>query len=112
MYAAPIGAAGAQNYPNHPIRVVVTAPPGGVTDLVARLIGTKFQESFGAPWVIDNRGGANGIIGTDLIAKSAPDGYSVVMVYVSHSVNSSMYKKCHMTRSRIFHLLRKLRLNR
>src|SRR5689334_10458804 len=80
-----IQCASAQRYPVRPIRVVVTAPPSGGTDLVARLIGTKFQEMYGVPWIIDNRGGANGIIGTDLIAKSAADGYNVVMVYVSHS---------------------------
>lgn len=88
-----IGPGYAQNYPARPIRVVVTAPAGGGTDLVARLIGTKFQESLGEPWIIDNRGGANGIIGTELIARAAPDGYSVVMVYVSHAVNPGMYGK-------------------
>ena len=90
---APLAPGIAQDYPSRPVKVVVPAPPGGGTDHVARLVGAKFQEITGQPWVVDSRGGANGIIGTDVVAKSLPDGYSVVMVYVSHSVNPSMYKK-------------------
>ena len=83
----------AQSFPVKPIRVIVPASPGGGTDHITRLLGHKYQEQFGQPWIVENRGGANGIIGTEAIAKAAPDGYSLVMVYVSHAVNQTMYKK-------------------
>jgi tripartite-type tricarboxylate transporter receptor subunit TctC len=69
----------AANYPNKPIRFVVPYPPGGTTDIVARGIGTKLAERFGQQVVIDNRGGASTIIGADSVAKSAPDGYTLLL---------------------------------
>ena len=68
----------AQAYPVKPIRLMVPFPPGGSTDIVARIVAQKLGERLGQPVVIENRGGAGGTIGAALIAKSAPDGYSLV----------------------------------
>jgi len=69
----------AQNYPSKPIRIIVPYPAGGGTDMAARLIGQKLSESAGRPVIVDNRAGANGVIGTEAIARAAPDGYTVGM---------------------------------
>jgi tripartite-type tricarboxylate transporter receptor subunit TctC len=83
----------AQSYPDHPIRLVVPFPPGGSTDLVARVVGQKMSESWGQQVVIDNRGGANGMIGADLVAKANPDGYSLVLGTIGPmAINASLYK--------------------
>lgn len=71
--------AGAQSYPAKPIRVVVPFPPGGPTDIVTRLIAPKMAASLGQQVVVENRGGAGGAIGTEQVAKSAPDGYTIIM---------------------------------
>jgi tripartite-type tricarboxylate transporter receptor subunit TctC len=82
----------AQAYPAKAIRVIDAYPPGGSTDVVARIVGPKFQESLGRPWVIDNRPGAQGIIGSELAAKSPPDGYTLLLFTGSHAVHPSIYK--------------------
>ncbi|MBR0829986.1 tripartite tricarboxylate transporter substrate binding protein [Bradyrhizobium manausense] len=69
----------AQTWPAHPIRLVVNFPPGGVADLLARLIGQSLGETFGQPVVVENKGGANGNIGGDMVARSGPDGYTLLM---------------------------------
>src|SRR5450432_1748106 len=69
----------APDYPNKPIRMVVPYPPGGTTDIVARGIAVKLAERFGQQVVIDNRGGASTIIGADAVAKSLPDGYTLLL---------------------------------
>ncbi len=74
----PAGNASAQTYPNRPIRWIVTYPPGGPTDVVARAIGARLTEAWGQQIVIDNRAGAGGVIGTDLAAKAVPDGYTLL----------------------------------
>jgi tripartite-type tricarboxylate transporter receptor subunit TctC len=91
--AAPLaGDALAQAYPVKPIRVVIGFPAGGAADIQARLIAPKFQESQGQPWVIDNRPGASGIIGTEIAAKLPPDGYNLLMFTGSHTVHPSIYQ--------------------
>jgi tripartite-type tricarboxylate transporter receptor subunit TctC len=86
--------ASAQTYPSKPIRLVVPFPPGGSLDVVARAIGQKLTEAWGQPVVIDNRPGAGGNIGADLVAKSAPDGYTILEGALStHAVNVSLYSK-------------------
>ncbi len=88
------GVACAQNYPAKPIRIIVPTAPSGGTDLVARMVAQKFTETLGQPGVVDNRGGANGIIGTDLVAKSPPDGYTVLVTLASYqATNPSLYAK-------------------
>jgi len=83
----------AQQFPSKPITIVVPASPGGAIDLTARLIGQKLTEAWGQSVVIDNRAGATGIIGTDLVAKSPPDGHMLALVASSHAINPSMVKK-------------------
>jgi tripartite-type tricarboxylate transporter receptor subunit TctC len=83
----------AETYPSRPIRLVVPFPPGGSTDLVARVVGQKMSEHWGQQVVIDNRGGANGMIGADLVAKATPDGYSLVLGTIGPmAINASLYK--------------------
>jgi tripartite-type tricarboxylate transporter receptor subunit TctC len=82
-----------QGYPAKPIRVIDAYPPGGSTDVLARLVAPKFQESTAQPWVIENRPGAQGIIGCEYVARAAPDGYTLLMFTGSHTVHPSIYKK-------------------
>jgi tripartite-type tricarboxylate transporter receptor subunit TctC len=86
-------AAQAQGYPDHPIRFVVPYPPGGGTDVIARIVQGKLQAALGQNIVIDNKGGAGGSVGTDIVAKAAPDGYSVLFTLNSHTVNPAIYAK-------------------
>jgi len=85
-------AALAQPYPSRPIRIVVPFPPGGASDVTARMLADKFASSWGANVVVDNRTGASGIIGTDIVAKAAPDGYTLGFVALSFAINPSIHK--------------------
>jgi tripartite-type tricarboxylate transporter receptor subunit TctC len=89
----PAVARAAEPFPNRPIRLVVPYPAGGGTDIVGRVLGQKLHESLGQPVVIDNRGGAGGAIGTGVAAKSAPDGYTLLLVPTSHVINPSISAK-------------------
>jgi tripartite-type tricarboxylate transporter receptor subunit TctC len=89
----PVTAGAADAFPNRPIRLIVPYPPGGGTDIVGRVIGEKLRGSLGQPIVIDNRGGAGGVLGTELAAKAPPDGYTLLLVPTSHVINPSIYAK-------------------
>jgi tripartite-type tricarboxylate transporter receptor subunit TctC len=83
----------AQAYPAKPVRLVVAFPAGGGIDSVTRLLGPKLSEALGQQMIIENRVGASGNIGTDFVAKSPPDGYTVLMAYASHASNAALFDK-------------------
>lgn len=76
-----------QDYPNKPIRILVPFPPGGATTILARIAAQKFTESWTEPVIVDNRPGANGIVGTEALVKSPPDGYTLLLVSSAHVIN-------------------------
>lgn len=83
----------AQSWPEKPVRFIVPFPPGGTVDPLARLMGVKLGEALGQQFIVENRPGAGGSIGTAAAAKSAPDGYTFVFVFDSHAVNQALFKK-------------------
>lgn len=86
------GAAFAQAYPTRPVKLIVPFAPGGFTDVVARILGQKLSVAMGQQFVIENKAGAGSTIGTDFVAKAAPDGYTLVMVSTTHVISPSIYK--------------------
>ncbi len=82
----------AQDYPAKPVRFIVPYPPGGGTDVIARIVQPKLSEALGQTIVIENRGGAGGALGTEAAAKSAPDGYTLLFTLSSHTINPLLYK--------------------
>jgi tripartite-type tricarboxylate transporter receptor subunit TctC len=80
----------AQAFPTKPVRMIVPFPPGGATDIVGRLVAAKMQEVWGQPVVVENRPGAGTVVGTDLVAKSAPDGHTLGVVVTAHMINPSL----------------------
>ncbi|HEX9811317.1 MAG TPA: tripartite tricarboxylate transporter substrate-binding protein [Burkholderiales bacterium] len=85
--------ADAQTYPAKPVRVIVPFGAGGPADLFARYLGQQLQAPLSQPFVVENRPGAGSIIGTDLVAKSAPDGYTLLVMSNTHSVNESLIRR-------------------
>jgi tripartite-type tricarboxylate transporter receptor subunit TctC len=98
LFAAALWLAGtsgpmAQDYPTHTIKIIVPTGVGGITDLLAQMVGKSISDQFGQPVIIDNRPGAGGTIGTRLAAQSPPDGYTPLMVFPSHAANPALYLK-------------------
>ena len=83
----------AQNYPTRPIRLVVASSPGGASDILARMLAQKLSDDLAQQVVVDNRGGASGVIGTDIVAKAVPDGYTLLIIQPSLTINPSMISK-------------------
>ena len=83
----------APGYPSRPVRMVVTFTAGGTPDAIARIVAGQVERQLGQSMVVDNRAGANGIIGTDIVAKSAPDGYTLLHVTGSLVINPRIYRK-------------------
>src|SRR5262245_27449233 len=92
LAAALVSCAALAQYPKKAVRVIVPFPPGGTTDLVARIIQSKFAEHLGQQMLIENRGGAGGAIGAAEAARAAPDGYTLLMVFDTHAINHYLYK--------------------
>src|SRR4029077_1320123 len=84
--------AAAQDYPVRPVRLIIPFPPGGSNDVVGRLVATHLGEHLGKQVVVDNRSGAGGVIGTEIVAKSAADGYTLLVISMAHAVNPWLYK--------------------
>ena len=93
LFLFTFGMAWAQQYPNRPVRVVVVFPAGGATDVVARFVFQKMGEQLGQQFLIDNRGGAGGIIGAEIVAKSPPDGYTIMVYSQTLVANAHLYRK-------------------
>lgn len=99
---SPLPAAAQTPYPDKAVRWVVPYPPGGGTDVIARIVQAKFQQSLGQNIVIDNRGGGGGSLGTDVVAKSAPDGYTALFTLSSHTINPAIFAKLPFDTARDF----------
>ena len=92
LFAA-ISTAQAANYPSRPVRLVVPFAPGGTNDILGRIVAEKFSEKLGQPFVADNRGGANTVVGSEIVARAAPDGHTLLMVSASIALNPSLVRK-------------------
>jgi tripartite-type tricarboxylate transporter receptor subunit TctC len=91
--AAGVAQAQPATYPDKPVRFLVPYPPGGGTDVIARIVQARFQAALGQPIVIENKGGAGGSVGSEIVAKSAPDGYTVLFTLSSHTINPAIFPK-------------------
>ena len=92
LLALSVSAAWAQAYPNKPVKLIVPFAPGGFTDVVARILGQKLSATMSQQFIVENKPGAGSIIGTDFVAKAAPDGYTLVMVSTTHVISPWIYK--------------------
>lgn len=93
LAALPFVVAAQAGYPDKPVRFLVPYPPGGGTDVIARIVAPKFQRVLGQPIVIENRGGGGGSLGTDVVAKAPADGYTVLFTLSSHTINPAIFSK-------------------
>jgi tripartite-type tricarboxylate transporter receptor subunit TctC len=91
-FAAPT-AGWTQSYPNRPVRLVVPFPPGGPADALGRVLADQLNKTWGQPVIIENRGGAGGNLGAEVVARAAPDGYTLLLNASSHVINASLYDK-------------------
>src|SRR5688500_13234902 len=91
--AGGLAPAWAQQYPSKPVRVISLFAPGGGNDTISRTIAAKLGESVKQQVIVENRPGANGIVGSELVARAAPDGYTITLIPSGHAVNASLYKK-------------------
>jgi tripartite-type tricarboxylate transporter receptor subunit TctC len=92
------GIARAQTYPTRPVRLIVGFAPGGVFDIVARLMGQWLSERLGQQFIIENRPGAGGNIGTEAVVRAPPDGYTLLLVGLSSAINATLYEKLNFVR--------------
>ena len=82
----------AQGWPSKPVRLVVPYPPGGPTDIVARVVAERLTAQTGQTFIVDNRAGAGGNLGAEAVAKAAPDGYTLLVATTAHAINKSLFK--------------------
>ena len=92
LLLATAAVAQAQDYPTKPPRLVVPFPPGGSNDVVGRIVATQLGERLGKQVIVDNRGGAGGVLGTEVVANAPPDGYTLLVISLAHTVNPGLYK--------------------
>jgi len=83
----------AQTYPGRPVRLIVAAAAGNTSDILARLLGQWLSERLGQPFIIENRPGAGGNIGTEAVVRSAPDGYTLLLITPSNAINATLYNR-------------------
>src|SRR6187455_128529 len=101
-FAAWTTPASSQTYPARPVRLVVPFPPGGPADIFGRLVAIKLGQALGEQFVVDNRGGGNGNIGAELVARAAPDGYTLMLLPSALAANASLYSKLPYSLTRDF----------
>jgi tripartite-type tricarboxylate transporter receptor subunit TctC len=93
LTAIPASTPNAADYPARPIRYVVAFAPGGINDILARIVGQKLSDAWGQPVIVDNRPGAGGNVGAELVAKSTADGYTILNISTAHTISQSLYRK-------------------
>lgn len=108
LLAASLSPAAAQGYPSRPVHLIVPFAPGGFTDVVARILGQKLSLALGQQFIVENKAGAGSTIGTDFVAKAAPDGYTLVMVSSTHVISPWIYKSLPYDPMRNFTVVSKL----
>ena len=108
LLAASLSPAAAQGYPSRPVHLIVPFAPGGFTDVVARILGQKLSLTLGQQFIVENKAGAGSTIGTDFVAKAAPDGYTLVMVSSTHVISPWIYKSLPYDPIRSFAVISKL----
>ena len=92
LVALTTSVAAQSDYPNRPVRLIIPFPPGGSNDVVGRMIGTQLSEQLGKQVIVDNRAGAGGVVGTEIVTKAPPDGYTLGVISLAHAVNPWLYK--------------------